>query len=335
MSLRSYILKRLVYTVVLVFFAIVLNWIIFEAMPGLQGGFYSIVGNPHRGLTTQQYQNLVHAYGLDQPIWIRFLDYVKAMLTFNFGYSYQYHDSVAFEIIGTGRLTNTLILLGSSTVLSIVIGILMGIVAARKRGSIFDSLSVTGSLVTFSLPTFWMGFISIFIFAVALGWFPSGLVVPNTWSVGGLAPTSIWVQLVVRLQHLFLPAAVLTLFSYGGFLLLTRATMMETLSEDYIVTARAKGLPERRVLLHHAFKNASLPIITSAALSFAGILSGAIITETVFNWAGLGEFLFDAIQFKDYPIMQAMFYLIALAVIFANFIADILYGIVDPRIKYE
>ena len=127
----------------------------------------------------------------------------------------------------------------------------------------------------------------------------------------------------------------LTLFFYGGHLLLTRATMVESLGEDYVVTARAKGLPERTVLFKHALKNASLPIVTNAALSFGFILSGAIITETIFNWKGLGLWLFNSIQFKDYPVMQAMFFMIALCVIAANFLADVIYGVLDPRIKYQ
>ena len=116
---------------------------------------------------------------------------------------------------------------------------------------------------------------------------------------------------------------------------MTRATMLEVLSEDYITTARAKGLPERTVLLRHAFKNASLPVITSGALAFGGVLSGAIITETVFNWQGLGLWLFNSVIQKDFPVLQAMFYIIALCVIIANFVSDILYGIVDPRIRYD
>jgi ABC-type dipeptide/oligopeptide/nickel transport system permease component len=139
----------------------------------------------------------------------------------------------------------------------------------------------------------------------------------------------------IRIQYLFLPALVLTLYFYGGHLLLTRATIMEALSEDYITTARAKGLSEWKVLFKHALKNASLPIVTNAALAFGGLLGGAIITETVFNWDGLGHWIFAAINFKDFPVMQAMFYMIALTVIFANFVADIVLGVIDPRIKYE
>jgi peptide/nickel transport system permease protein len=188
-------------------------------------------------------------------------------------------------------------------------------------------------LTTFSLPTFFIGIMLIFIFVYALNWFPSFGVVSTDYLSPPYPPW--WVLLLDRLQHLFLPALTLTVFSYGSFLLLTRATMIETLGEDYILTARAKGLSERVVLMRHAFKNASLPLVTATALQIGTILSGAIITETIFNWAGLGRWLFDAVIYKDYPVMQAMFYIIALCVIVANFASDVIYGMIDPRIKYE
>ncbi len=319
---------------ILVFFVIVLNWLIFEAMPGLQGNLYNILANPR--LSTEQRDEMIRRYNLAGSPLDQFMTYMKNMLTFNFGISYQYNLPVSNLIVSSGRLVNTLTLLGTSTALSILIGILLGILAARKRGSSMDNFVVTASLTTYSLPTFFMGILLIFVFALTLGWFPPSNVVPFQWTPSNssqLPPLP--VQILVRLRHLFLPALTLTLFTYGGFLLLTRATMMETLSEDYIVTARAKGLSERVILFRHAFKNASLPIITASALSFGGILGGAIITETVFNWAGLGRWLFDAVLYKDFPVMQAMFYIIALAVIAANFISDVIYGIVDPRIRYE
>ena len=335
MSLRSFLAKRIAYTVVLVFFVILLNWIIFEAMPGVTGNLYSVLGQTGR-LGPAQYQRQIDLYGLDKPYWTRFFDYIMAMLTFNFGFSYQYNQGVSTLLITSGRLVNTILLLGTSTVLSIVIGTVIGILIARRRGSASDNFWVTASLTTFSLPTFFMGIILIFIFAIALNWFPSGGVYPNAWDNANLhLNVPILAQVVARAQYLFLPALTLTLFSYGGFLLLTRATMMEALSEDYITTARAKGLSERAVLFKHAFRNASLPIVTSSALAFGGILSGAIITETIFNWNGIGYWLYSAILYHDFPVMQAMFYLIALSVIAANFVSDILYGIVDPRIRYE
>jgi peptide/nickel transport system permease protein len=240
---------------------------------------------------------------------------------------------VAYQMITSGRLANTFLLLGTSTIMAIIIGTVSGIIVSRRRGSSLDNFSVISSLTTFSLPTFFMGILLIFIFAVSLNWFPSGGTYPNIWDVQGFPPLG--QQIPVRLQYLFLPALTLTIFSYGGFLLLTRATMMEALSEDYVLTARAKGLGERAILFKHAFKNASLPLITNIALSFGFILSGAIITETIFNWNGLGKWLFDSIGYKDFPVMQAMFFVIALSVIVANFVSDIVYGVVDPRIKYE
>jgi peptide/nickel transport system permease protein len=335
MSLRSFLIKRIAYTVILVFFVIILNWVIFEAMPGVTGNLYSVLGQTGK-LGPAQYQRQIQLYGLNQPYWTRFYDYLKAMLTFNFGYSYEYNAGVTSLLISSGRLANTLLLLGTSTVLSIIIGTVLGITISKKRGSASDNFWVTASLTTFSLPTFFIGILLIFVFAIALNWFPIGGVYPNAWDNSNLhLSLPLLTVVLVRLQYLFLPALTLTLFSYGGFLLLTRATMMEALSEDFITTARAKGLSERAVLFKHAFRNASLPIITSSALSFGAILGGAIITETIFDWNGIGYWLYNAILYHDFPVMQAMFYLIALSVIAANFISDILYGIVDPRIKYE
>src|SRR5438132_5207944 len=303
-------------------------------MPGVSGNLYQYLGQQR--IPPNEYQHQLEIYGLDKPYWVRFYDYIQAMFTFNFGYSYASGLPVAYEMIHAGYLQNTLLLLGTSTVLAIVIGTLLGIIISRKRGSSSDSFWFTSSLTTFSLPSFFVGILLIFVFAVALGWFPSEGTHPTTWdNTVYIVHPSLLDLLVQGVRYLFLPALTLTLISYGGFLLLTRATMMEALSEDYILTARAKGLSERAILMKHAFKNASLPIITSSALAFGTILSGAIVTETIFNWPGMGKWLFDAVQYKDFPVMQAMFFIIALSVIAANFISDILYGIVDPRIKYE
>jgi len=256
------------------------------------------------------------------------------MLTFQFGDSYQNGQPISTQVITQGRLQNTLLLLGVSTILGIIIGAVLGIVSASRRSSILDKLNVSASITTSALPTFWIGLLFILVFALGLGWFPSGGLQPASWTIPGNLP-DILTQVLVRIQFFFLPAVTLTLISYGGFVLLTRATMMEVLTEDYILTARAKGLSQRVILFRHAFKNASLPVITASALAFGGILSGAIITETVFAWPGLGFWLFQAVEVKDYPVMQAMFYLISLTVVAANFISDVVYGIVDPRIRYE
>lgn len=328
--MRGYIVRRLVYTIVLTLFVIVLNWVIFQAMPGVQGAIAALQGNPRA--TPQGFITLQNRYGLNASPETRFLNYFWSMLTFNFGNSYNTQHLVLTDMISSGKLANTLLLLGSSTVLSIVIGIFLGVLAARRRGGVVDNVAVTASLTTFSLPTFFMGIIFLSVFAIGLNWFPVGEVVPAGWEV---ASPPLLQQIIPRLQHLFLPMLTLTLFTYGGFLLLTRATMLETLNEDYIVTAKAKGLKERTILFRHALKNASLPLVTASALSFGAILGGAIITETVFSWDGLGRWLFIAIGSKDFPVMQAMFYILALATIIANFISDLVYGIIDPRVRYE
>jgi peptide/nickel transport system permease protein len=331
MSMRSFLLKRVAYTLILIGFVLVFNFIIFEAMPGEVGALYACLGQPR--IPPATCLKLMQEFGYGQPVWVRFYDYVKAMVTFNFGISFANGQDVLYQILNTGRLANTLLLIGSSTVMAIIIGTVSGVIVSRKRGSSLDNFSVVSSLTTFSLPTFFTGILLIFVFAISLNWFPPGGTYPNRWDITG--PPPLLQQISIRLWYLFLPALTLTIFAYGGFLLLTRATMMEALSEDYILTARAKGLSERTVLFKHAFKNASLPLVTNVALSFGFILSGAIITETLFDWNGLGKWLFDSIGYKDFPVMQAMFFLIALSVIGANFISDLVYGIIDPRIKYE
>jgi len=347
MGLRGYLLKRTGNTVVLILFIIVLNFVVFQALPGPLGAVAILQGNPNRqpGAIVRYLNQLGLCKPLIQndngtltcvpaPLLDRFSTYVSNLLTFSFGDSLQTGKPVLFDMINTDRLGNTLLLLGTATVVSLLIGTILGVFVAARRGSLFDSGWVTTSLVTFSLPTFWMGLLFIYVFAIRLGWFPPGGTVPSDWYLPGQWPPLLG-EIAGRMRHLILPTLTLTLFFYGGHLLLTRATMMEALSEDYIVTARAKGLSRGAILFKHALKNAALPLVTNAALAFSGLLGGAIITETVFNWSGLGFWLFSAISFQDLPVMSALFYLIALCVVIANFLSDIVYGVIDPRVKYE
>lgn len=323
MGLKGFIAKRVAYSIALVFFVLSVNFIIFELMPGNPIQIFAATGR----LTADQVQEILAMYGFDQPLHIRLLKYAYNMLTFQFGYSYFSHKLVSEEL--TGRLLNTLLLVGGSSVLSLILGVILGVITASRRGGALDTSLVTGSLVTYSVPSFWLGMVMLLIFHHHLGWFPGagsitrGIVYPNMLAA-----------IADKLWHLALPMITLTLFMYGGWLLLTRAVMLETLTEDYITTARAKGISERRVLLKHALKNAALPLVTQGALSFGFTLSGAIITEQVFTYHGLGQWLWNSIYYADYPVLQAMFFIIALSVIIANFLADLIYGIVDPRVKY-
>lgn len=341
MGLRTYVLKRTIYSFALIFFVLALNFAIFDLMPGDPTALFA---SSVRLGGVEAAKEMEKLWGLDKPIPIRFVKYMQNMLTGlffwldpligtefhkNFGISYISMKPIAEEV--ADRLLNTFLLVGVSTIFSIIIGIVLGVIAAYKRGSIFDSLTVLSSLTTYSVPSFWLGMILLLIFHYRLGWFPS--VGTSSFSAINPAP-NIFVYIADRLWHLFLPSLTLTLFMYGGYLLLTRATMLETLTEDYIMTARAKGLKERTILFKHALKNASLPLITNAAISIGFLLSGAIITEQVFNYPGLGMWIWKAIDWTDYPVLHCIFFLIAICVIVANFIADLLYGVIDPRIKY-
>lgn len=353
MGLRGYIAKRIIYMVLLLIAVMTINFIIFMVMPGDPASLFI---NPQRKNMNQtelkdQVAALENLWGIHDPPVIRYLKYLKNMLTWNFGITIMGNKPVANEMVW--RIPYTLILLGGSGVLAIIIGVVLGALAAHKRGGNFDAFAVVSSLVFFSLPTFWMGLVFILVFYSNLHWFPHAHAFPAEWSVNpphpfsitttstnplgmlvSISPNDLWAYTSGILSHLFLPVLTLTLFQYGAFLLLARATMIESLTEDYIVTARAKGVSERNVIFRHALKNASLPLITAAALHFGFILSGAIITEGVYSWPGLGRWIFEAIGYKDYNVLQAVFYVIALCVILANFISDMLYGVIDPRIKY-
>jgi peptide/nickel transport system permease protein len=325
MGLRGYIIKRIIYTIILVMGVITINFFIFEAMPGNQLEAY--IHNPR--MTKEGIQNIINAFGLGKPWYIQFPSYVRSMATFNFGTTDLAMGNQIVSNVIMDRLGNTILLIGSADILAIIVGILLGAYAAHERGKLVDSASIITSLATFSLPTFWMGLVAQAIFGFWLGWLPIQGWRTNPPVGGGFFPY--WLD---RLHYTILPGMVLFLFTYGGFLLLTRACVLETMTEDYVLTARAKGVKERTVLFKHILKNASLPIITNVALQFGFMLSGAIITESVFQYSGLGTLIINAVSLREVPIMQALFYIIALCVILANLAADLIYGLLDPRIRY-
>ena len=328
MGLKKYIAKRIVYMIILIWAIITVNFLIFSMLPGnpLEAYVASM-----RKVDEKRYEALKAHFGLDKPLHEQYLISLKNMLTFNFGISFQSGASVS-ETIFAQKMPNTLILLGVSTILSIIIGMLIGVLTAYKRGGLLDTASVTFSLTMYSVPIFFIGWLVIYFFSILLGWFPSGGTAPIEW--GRTPPTNIFEIISGKLTYIALPTLTLFLFSFGGWILLTRACVLETITEDYVVTARAKGLKERTVLYKHVLKNASLPLITNVALSFAFVVSGATITETVFSYDGIGLLTFRSIMNNDLPVLYALFYILALCVVIANFIADLLYGVIDPRIRY-
>lgn len=329
MGLKGFIVKRGVYSLILIFFVATFNFLIFVMMPG--DPLYQYVSGMER-FDPHRYQALIEQFGLNKPMTERYLIYIRNMFTWDFGTTRETGTPIALEM--QTRLTNTLLLMGTSAVISIVLGILLGVIAASRRGGILDTTLVTSSLVTYSVPIFWLGMLVIFVFAVHLHWFPTGGIYPRYWA--GNWPSNPLYILGGRLYCMFLPTLTLVLFSLGGWLLLARAAVLETITEDYVVTARAKGVKERTVLLKHVLKNASLPLVTNVALTFGFLITGAIITETVFSYEGMGRWIWHAIwsPSPDLPVLQAIFFIVAVCVILANFLADLIYGVLDPRIKY-
>ena len=354
MGLRNFIAKRLAYSVILIILVIFANYAIFKLMPGDPSDFMSAGWSRESGEAKEAHRRmLMSMWGLNDPWYIQLFKYTRNLLTWDFGVEIAGRRPIGL-VMGQ-KIQYTVLLLGLSTILSIIAGVILGILVIQRRGSIIDSTAVIGSLIVGSLPTFWLGLIFLWVFSNSLHWFPGARAFPAEWAVVGwpkpyeaslayspdalkvgfsISSAGTWELIGGFASHVFLPLLTLTVFSIGGWLLLTRATMLDTITEDYIVTARAKGLSETAVLYKHAFKNASLPIITSAALAFGFVLSGAIITETVFSYPGVGGWIWEAIQFRDYPVLMAVFYVISLCVIIANIISDLLYGVIDPRIKY-
>jgi len=329
MGLRGYVAKRIIYSLILIWAVITVNFLIFSMLPGdpMQQFVAGLKGN----IDEERYAELRHSFGLDKPLHERYLLSLGNMLTFNFGVDTISGEPV-FDHLRT-PLLNTLLLMGTAEIIAIIAGILLGVIAAYKRDSILDTTLTTGSLVTYSVPIFFVGWIMILFFAVQLHWFPSGGIIPIEW--GRNPPTNILQYISGRLSFIFLPALTLFLFTVGGWILFTRACILETINEDYVLTARAKGLKERTVLYKHVLKNASLPLITNVALAFAFLISGAIITETLFSYSGMGLATWNAIYPTPIlPVLQAIFYISGLLVIIANFIADLLYGVIDPRVRY-
>jgi peptide/nickel transport system permease protein len=298
-----------------------------------------------RNLTREALEELYLRFGLvpDPDIfdWIyMFWRYIVNMFTGNFGISFVSQRPVMDEIMA--RLPNTLLLMGTSSIVAIILGIWTGVKVAADPGSRRDVGAVTLALFIYSLPIFWMGMMMLMIFAFYLPAATGGVI---NFPLGGTIDYQVWVVakndplggLIIAgniLHHLILPMITLGVGGYGGYFLYMRNNLIDVMTEDYILTARAKGLDENQVLYKHGLKNAMLPMVTIIAMTFGFLINGATLTETVFNWYGLGRYIFDSLVILDYPVVQAIFMIIAITAVLANFIADLLYGVLDPRIKY-
>jgi peptide/nickel transport system permease protein len=276
--------------------------------------------DPH--MTAADIAHLKAVYGLNRPLLARYLAWATSALAGDLGYSRLFAEPVSTALLP--RLGNSLVLMGSSFVLALLLAFVLGTLAARRPGSRLDEAINLLCFAGVSVPTFWLALVLILVFAASLGWLPASGIA--TAGIGGLAD---------RLRHLALPAATLTLASVGGYTRYVRAAMLEALAQDHIRTARAKGASEARIIVHHALRGALVPVTTILALSFGSLVSGALVTETMFAYPGMGKLIFDAVMGNDYNLALAGLLLAAVVTMLANLMADLAYGWLDPRITYR
>jgi peptide/nickel transport system permease protein len=323
MNRRDYLLRRLGLSVVTILVVFVINFLLFRVLPG--DPIRSVIGRNIR-ISAETQQALREQFGLDKPVFPdQLIDTFGQWLRGNLGISWSLRRPVSEVLMS--KLWNTVILIGLGQILAIILGVILGLLAGWKRKTALDVGALTFSLVAWAIPTFWLGIILLAAGSTWFGFPTAGIVSPaNT----GKPLITVLPDLA---HHLFLPTLTLTILYLGEYMLIMRSSILEVLSEDYILTAKAKGLSDWQVLWRHALRNAMLPIVTLIALNLGFTVAGAIYIETVFSYDGLGKLFQTALTKQDYPLLQGAFILLAVSVIIANLAADLLYVVLDPRVK--
>ncbi len=330
-----FLLRRLGMIVPTFFAVTLLSFALIHAVPGDP----IEVRTGERGIAPERLAMLRHEYGLDQPLWRQFLRYEGQVARGDLGRSVVTQDSVWTEF--TELFPATLELSLCALLFGVVVGLPLGVVAAVKRGTPFDYGLMGASITGASMPIFWWGLMMILVFSVALGWTPvagrmDDQFYVEPWS-GFMLIDSWWSDdpgaFVSAVRHLILPAIVLGTIPLATFARMTRSAMLEVLGEDYIRTARAKGLSQMRVVMVHALRNALIPVVTVIGLQVGALLGGAILTETIFAWPGVGHWLIESIDRRDYPVLQGGVLLIASLVMLVNLGVDLLYSVLNPRLR--
>lgn len=321
-SLPRYAAGRLLQAIPLMLGVVVVNFLLISLAPG--DPVATLLGE--YPAPPEYVAQLRREFGTDQPAPIRLALYAWNVLRGNLGFSFAYRLPVVTLV--AERLGNTLLLMGTALTLAACLGVTLGVTAARRPGSALDAASTGISLAGFSIPDFWLAQLLILLFAVALGWLPAQGIRSAREEFEGTA------AVVDMLRHLLLPAVALS-FRYMALISrLTRASMLEAMSQDFILAARARGVPERLVLLQHGLRNAALPVVTVIGYNFAFVLAGSALVETVFGWPGVGRLLYDAILQRDTPVLLGILLLVSCTVVVVNLLVDMLYAILDPRVRY-
>ncbi len=320
-GLGRFIARKAFASIITIFAIMCINFVIFRMAPG--DPIRMMFRDPR--MNAEQMQQLRAKFGLDKSLSGQFVAYLKQLSRGNLGTSF-WKKKPVLEVIAA-RVPQTLLLVVTALILSVILGTIFGALAGWKSGTKLDTVILTISLAMYSVPTFALGIVLLLIFAFLLPIFPLGGLSTPASGFTGLK------HMIDVLWHMVLPALSILIFYIGEYVLLTRSSLVEVLGEDYITTARAKGLKESAVLKNHALRNALLPVVTITGLNLAFAIGGVIEAETVFSWPGVGRLLYDAVMKRDYPLLQGVFLLFAVAVVLANFVVDIVYGFIDPRVK--
>ncbi len=319
--MSKYILKRIFKGLVTIFITVTLTFLIVRLMPS--NPIYMLIDTR---MSETQIQAMTEKFGLDKPLWEQYVLYLRNLLQGDLGTSFAQKRPV-LDIIGE-KLPWTLLLMGLAQVLTMLIGIPLGIYSGYKRGTIFDHIINAISVFGISIFVPWLGFTLLYFFGYQLAILPVG---------GAITPgiSGFWRILLDVGKHMILPLITLMILYLANYVLYTRGSIIDVMGEDYIRTARSKGMEEKRVLWHHAAKNAMIPTITSAGLSLGSVVGGAVLTETVFSFPGVGRMIYQAVGQQDYPVLQGAFIILAISVVAMNIITDIVCAALDPRIKLE
>ncbi|MEV5610611.1 ABC transporter permease [Streptomyces sp. NPDC052225] len=323
-----YFLRRLGFYALATWVALTLNFLIPRLMPGDPASALVMQMQQKQALSSEQVASIYKLFGKPgEPLWDQYVTYVGQVLHFDFGISIAYYPTPVWEVIRTG-LPWTIGLVGLTAVLAFVLGTAAGVVCGSRVGSRFDSIATPAAMFLGSLPYFWVALLLLMAFGAQLGWLPLG-----GGYDGDLVPSFDGPFLASVVSHGILPALTVVLSSVGGWLVGMRNMMVTTVSEDYVLLARAKGLSKGRVMFQYAARNAVLPSVAGFALTIGTVVSGQLLVEIVFAYPGVGYLLYQAVTNVDYPLMQALFLNVSLSVLAANFLADSVYGLIDPRAR--
>jgi peptide/nickel transport system permease protein len=315
----TYIIRRLLWTLLLLWVVSGITFILFNILPSADPALL----RAGRRAEPEILQGIRETFGLDRPLYVQYLDYIKhVFFSFDFGRSYRNDVDVRSQLLD--RLPNTLYLIAGAVVVWLSVGLTVGMISAVKRGSVLDRFSMTTALVAISAPVYWLGLVALYLFSDDIGRFP---ILPGS---GAFQDSG---SIFSKMEALIMPWCVLATAFAAIYARLLRANLLEVLGEDYIRTARAKGLSERRVIFHHGMRSALTPIVTVLGLDVGILVGGAILTESVFNIPGIGRLTFDAIQRGDIITVQGATLFLALAVCICNLLVDVMYSVLDPRVR--